>query len=121
MSSFKDLVVWQKANALEQRVDVVVKRIRRHHPRLADQLERAAESVTAAIAEGRGRSTDKEFAHYVSIAIGSASEVENCIQRAYDKQLISQHEHESLTLATIEVRKMLIGLRKKLVGGNQGA
>ena len=121
MSSFKNLLVWQKANALEREIDAIASRIRRRHPRLADQLERAAESITAAIAEGRGRSTDRDFAHYVSIAIGSASELENWVQRAFDKRLISEEEHVRLTLNTIEVRKMLIGLRNRLLGGNERA
>ena len=71
----------------------------------------------AAIAEGRGRSTDKDFAHYLSIAIGSSSELENHIQRIFDLGLISSREDEELTRDTIEVRKMLMGLKKRLLGG----
>lgn len=44
----------------------------------------------------RGRATDKDFAHYVTMAIGSANEA----------------EHGSLTADVIEGRKMLIGLRR---------
>jgi four helix bundle protein len=114
MPSFKDLQVWQKARGLLLRIDVIVKRIQRHHPRLADQLGRSAESVPACIAEGRGRSTDRDFAHYVSMAIGSVCEVENHLQRCLDVGAVSGDEHETLTESAIEVRKMLIGLLKKL-------
>ena len=79
-------------------------------------MARAAESVPACIAEGRGRSTDKDFAHFVSMAIGSVTELEYHLQRACDLALIDAEEHQALTAAAIEVRKMLIGLRKKLRG-----
>src|SRR4051812_12454683 len=94
MRSFRSLVVWQKSRALVLRLDPIVKRIGSRNPRLADQLRRAAESVAEAIAEGCGRATDKDFAHYVSMAGGSASEVENQIQRAFDLRLIAEIEHE---------------------------
>jgi four helix bundle protein len=116
MANFKDLKVWQKANFLSLRVDLVAQRIRRKRPRLADQLERAADSIPAAIAEGRGRATDKDFASFVTVGIASSTELENHLQHAYDLSLISRAEFDSLTDATIEVRKMLIGLRKRLRG-----
>ena len=117
MADFRALLVWQKARTLSLRADAIANRIRRHKPRLADQLERAAESIMSAIAEGRGRSTDKDFAHYVSIAIGSSSELENHIQRAFDLELISSEEHAELTADAVEVRKMLIGLLRRLRSG----
>ena len=70
-----------------------------------------------ALAEGCGRATDKDFAHYVSMASGSASEVENQIQRAFDLLLIVEAEYASLTADIVEIRKMLYGLHKRLRGG----
>ena len=116
MADFRSLLVWKKARALGLRVDAIAQQIRRKRPRLADQIERAAASITDAIAEGRGRSTDKDFAHYISIAIGSSTELENHIQRLFDLRLIESDEYEELTSDTIEVRKMLIGLKKRLDG-----
>lgn len=115
MGNFRSLLVWQKARDLANRIEPIAQRIKRKKPRLADQLERAAESVAACIAEGRGRSTDRDFANYVSMAIGSVTEVEHHLQRAFDFELITAAEHESLTGAAIEVRKMLIGLKRRLV------
>src|SRR3954467_12384461 len=97
MANFRSLLVWQKAHALSLRIDVVARRFGRSKPRLADQIERAGESMPAAIAEGRGRATDKDFAHYVTIGIGSSTELENHLQRAFDLALISSREHEELT------------------------
>ena len=116
MRSFRNLKVWQKSRAVLLRLDPIIKRIEPHNPRLADQLRRAAESVPECLAEGCGRATDKDFAHYVSMAGGSASEVENLIQRAFDLRLISEAEHATLTADVVEIRKMLFGLYRRLKG-----
>jgi four helix bundle protein len=116
MPDFRKLIVWQKAHVLSLRLDAVADRIALKNPDLARQLERAGAAIPAAIAEGRGRATDKDFARYVSIGIGESTEVENHLQRAYDKRLISRAEYVALTRATIEVRKMLVGLRNALNG-----
>src|SRR5687768_10325979 len=93
-------------------------RIRKKSRRLADQLERATESIGDAIAEGRGRATDKDFASFVTVAIGSATEAEHHLERALDGDVLTASEHQSLTADVIEVRKMLIGLRRKLRGAS---
>jgi len=116
MNSFRKLLVWQKAHDLALRADTLSKRIAPKKPTLARQLERAADSVPSNIAEGRGRATDADFAHFVTMAIGSVTEVENHLQRGYDGGLIPRAEYESLTDAAIEVRKMPVGLRKALKG-----
>ena len=116
MRSFRDLLVWQKSRAILLRLDPIVKRIERRKPRLADQLHRSAESIPDLLAEGCGRATDKDFAHYVSMAGGSASEAENQIQRAFDLTFITEPEYASLTADIVEIRKMLYGLHKRLRG-----
>jgi four helix bundle protein len=113
---FRNLIVWQKSRAALLRLDPIITRIEPHNPRLADQLRRAAESIPECIAEGCGRATDRDFAHYVSMASGSASEVENLIQRAFDLRLVSEAEFTSLTADVVEIRKMLYGLHKRLRG-----
>ena len=116
MNSFKKLIVWQKAHTLALRADELSERIAPKKPGLAKQLGRSADSVPATIAEGRGRATDADFAHYVTMAIGSVTEVENHLQRGYDGRVIPVADYESLTESAIEIRKMLVGLRKRLRG-----
>jgi four helix bundle protein len=118
---FKKLLVWQKANRLMQKVDLILPRVRRKRPKLADQLERACESVGACIAEGRGRPTDKDFSHFLSTAIASVNELEHHLLRAYQIDAILEEEMIDLTNDAIEVRKMLIGLRKRLNGDDNGS
>ena len=116
MSNFRQLLVWQKAHDLSLLVDRLAATLKRRKPALAKQIERAADSVAANIAEGRGRATDADFAHFVSIAIGSVTEVEHHLQRAFDGALIPQEQHADLTARCIQIRRMLIGLRRTLRG-----
>jgi four helix bundle protein len=114
MSNFEDLLVYQKWRAFAQRMLPFYPRIRKKSKRLADQLERSIESIGDAIAEGRGRATDKDFAGFVTTAISSSNEGEHQLLRAIDLTILTDQEHESLTNDLIEIRKMLIGLRKTL-------
>ena len=116
MPDFRKLLVWQKAHQLSLGVERLAAGMGRRKQSLARQLERAADSVPANIAEGRGRATDADFAHFVSIAIGSVTEVENHLQRGYDGGVIPEADYTHLTASAIEVRKMLIGLRRTLCG-----
>ena len=114
MADFRKLLVYQKAIRLAGRMPDYYPRVRRRSRRLADQLERAIESIGDLIAEGRGRATDKDFANFVTMAIGSANEAEHHLERARDGRTLTATEHASLTADVIEVRKMLIGLRRRL-------
>lgn len=49
------------------------------------------------------------------MAIKEANELESHLQRVVDSKLCASSEHATLTAATVEVRKMLIGLRKRLL------
>ncbi len=74
---FTELAVWQKAHELT----LGVYRATQTFPRvelygLTVQLRRAASSVTANVAEGRGRMGDGDFARFLKIALGSATELE---------------------------------------------
>ena len=51
---------------------------------------------------------------YITMAIKEANELESHLQRVVDSGLCPQSEHARLTAATVEVRKMLIGFRKRL-------
>jgi four helix bundle protein len=114
MHDFRRLKAWQKANALELRMEAFVTRIGRTHPALADQIERATASIAANIAEGCGRETKADFRRFITISIGSTTELENHLIRAHQRGLITDVELDSLIADSTEVRKILHGLRKSL-------
>ena len=71
VKSYKELVAWQKGMELVRRVYALTKNFPKvEQYRLVDQLTRAAVSVPSNIAEGFGRSTNKNFAHFVAQARG---------------------------------------------------
>ncbi|HEY3747501.1 MAG TPA: four helix bundle protein [Gemmatimonadaceae bacterium] len=116
MSDFKKLQVWQKAHALSLNVDRACKGIRPSmYASLRSQLFRAAMSISTNIAEGTSQRSRKEFARFVGIALSSCSEVEHHLIVARDLQAMPESTFDSLAMQTITVRKMLYGLRKKLV------
>src|SRR6476620_10345587 len=78
------------------------------------QIFRAGLSIPANIAEGRRRESAKDFAKFLSIAAGSSSELESHLIFAREARLIPESEFVSIISQTIEVRKMLYGLMKRL-------
>lgn len=77
MLHYRTTTVWQKTAALL----VEVYRLSRLFPEderfgLTPQIRRAAVSIASNFAEGYGRKADKDFAHFLTIARGSAYEVD---------------------------------------------
>lgn len=115
VKSYKDLEVWQKA------MDLVLKcyQTTKSFPKsevygLASQLQRAAVSIPANIAEGRERKYSKEFVQHLSIAYSSLAELETHIQIAQRLNYISSAEMEKLLGKTSEIGRMLNGLRNSI-------
>ena len=115
MSDFKKLHVWHKAHALALTIDRMSKKIREsQYAALRNQIFRAALSIPANIAEGRRKTSEKEFARFLGIAVSSSSELESHLIFARDAKIISESEFISCVSEAIEVRKMLYALIKRL-------
>ena len=75
--SYKELIVWQKTMEVAKNVYVLVKKLPKEETyALSDQMRRAAVSIPSNIAEGQGRASSREFSRFLSIARGSALEVD---------------------------------------------
>lgn len=74
---------------------------------LADQLRRAAVSIPSNIAEGTSRVSDKEFAHFLHISLGSAFEVETQLLIAQELGYISEENNLELLTAVHLVERQL--------------
>jgi four helix bundle protein len=66
------------------------------------------------VAEGCGRSGDVEFGSDLRRALASASELEYLVLLAHDLSYLDKADHERLSNATVEVKKMISGLLRKL-------
>jgi len=113
--NYRDLVVWQRAMDLVE----MIYRLSRSFPKdeiygLVAQLRKAAVSVPANIAEGRGRHTTKEFLHFLSIASGSLVEMETHVLIAERLNYVEhQAASEAIELAA-EVGRLANGLIRSL-------
>jgi len=116
MQDFQKLLVWRRAHAFALRIDVAVRTFpRTGSASLRAQLSRAADSIAANIVEGCGAASQREFARYLDIAIKSASETQYHALSAGDRRLIPGAECEKLVDEAVQIRRMLYGLRKKVL------
>ena len=73
MGTYRELKVWQRAHRLTLSVYAATRRFAREELYgLTSQIRRAAASIPANIAEGRGRFGNAEFGRFLQIALGSA-------------------------------------------------
>ncbi len=77
---------------------------------LVDQMRRAALSITSNIAEGYGRSTNKELIHFLYIALGSSNELDSQIEVARNLGYIDNDGYNTLDKANSIINKMLRSL-----------
>jgi len=115
INSYRDLQVWQKAT------DLVIEchRLSRLLPKnetfgLSSQIQRAAVSIPANIAEGYGREHLGDYLHHLSAATGSLMELETHLIIANKLEYLKERELEAVLVQTGEVSRMLAGLTKAL-------
>src|SRR5688500_11696940 len=120
MQDHRTLRVWAKSHALA----VEVRRATRRFPRsgygaIQSQITRSAESVLFNIVEGCGCRSSKEFARFIDISIKSTAELECQLELAKDYGILGNREYQSLSLEAVDIRRMLCGLRTKVLGARR--
>ena len=108
---FEKLEVWQQARKLNQRVY----RLARKLPKdelfgMTSQLRRAAVSVSSNMAEGSGRNSDKDFAHFLEQSYGSLMELASLLYLALDERYLSEPEVEAALDRPTPVEPLFQGL-----------
>ena len=115
MQNYKELKVWQKAHAFVLKVYQISKDFPKEEMySLTNQIRRSASSIPANIAEGCGKKTQLEFAHYLNISLGSANETEYFLLLAKDLNYLSEQNYFELNDNINEVKAMLISLINKV-------
>lgn len=117
MQDFNNLIVWRRAHDLA----LEIYRESQQFPLyerfgLTAQIRRAGTSVPSNIAEGCGRASRADFARFIQISIGSASELEYQLLLARDLSYIPHERWSALSEEAVEVRRMLISLYSRLTG-----
>ena len=115
VTSWQDLEVWKLAHIAVLRIYEITKNFPSEERfRLIDQLCRAAASVPANIAEGKGRSSLREYLQFLSIARGSVEEVKYFLLLARDLKYLEQQDYDGIVSDYDRVGKMLNGLMTSL-------
>jgi four helix bundle protein len=110
--SYRSLIVWQKAMQFAKIVYAVVDTFPPAEKyALSDQIRRAVVSIPSNIAEGCGRTTNRDYAHFLSIARGSLYETMTQLELAKSIGYIDTID-EIESVAT-EISRMLTTLIKK--------
>lgn len=115
MRDFKSLLVWQKSHELT----LSVYELTSDFPRseiygLTSQIRRSSSSIPTNIAEGCGRTSQSQMAHFLNISLGSASELRYQIILARDLNYISNKMCKELSVSVDEVMKMLTSLHQQV-------
>lgn len=114
--NFRRLICYQKGRALVGEVYRLVKCFPQDEKfALGDQLRRAAVSVTSNIAEGTGRQSLKDQAHFIELSYGSLMEVMSQLDLALDLNYINKEEHQNMERIIEEQARILSGYRTSLL------
>ena len=114
--NYTELLVWKQGMALVKETYQITRAFPADEKfGLVSQMRRAAVSIPSNIAEGQARHTTGEFVQFVSHAEGSVAELRTqfliAVELDYCTKSEAQHAFELMS----ELRKMLNGLRRKLV------
>lgn len=116
MHNYKELTVWQKSVDLATTVYRATSNFPKHEVYgLTSQIRRCSVSISSNIAEGAGRSSNREFARFLKIANGSAYELETQLIISKNLSYLADKSFEELNQSLIEIQKMLYTLLKKLI------
>lgn len=113
--SFEEIEAWQQARELTKLVYAASGRgtFERDFG-LRDQVRRASVSIMSNIAEGHGRGGNKEFIQFLSVARGSACEVNAQLYVALDQGYLTQEEFERLREQVVRTGSVVSGLIRYL-------
>jgi len=115
MKDFRQLKVWEKSHQLALSVYKATKEFPKEELYgLTSQIRRSSMSIPTNIAEGCGRNNDREFARFLQIAMGSASETEYQLILARDLEFLPTDSYVKLHSEVEEVKRMLASLLKTL-------
>ena len=115
MKCYRDLVVWQHGIDLVVNVYDLSKRFPAEERYvLCSQIQRAAISIPANIAEGHARASGKEFLHFLSISLGSLAELETHLTIAHKLSYLGADEIDAIFDRTDMLGRGLRNLQKSM-------
>ena len=115
MQDFRKLKFWEKAHNLT----LAIYKETQSFPKdelygITNQIRRAAFSMPNNIAEGCGRDSEKELKRFLTISLGSSSEVEYLLLLSKDLKYLNEMMYINLSNQIIEIKKMISGYIRRI-------
>ena len=115
MHNYNNLQIWQQAMDLVEDIYILTASFPTDEKfGLVSQMNRAAVSIPSNIAEGAGRNSDKDFAHFISIAIGSLYELNTQIVLSERLGYINQSQSQELQKKLDNLQRKSVSFKSKL-------
>lgn len=111
--NYREMIVWQKAMNLTEAVYVAIRKLPLAELyALSAQIRRSVVSIPSNIAEGAGRNTDNDLRHFMTVARGSATELETQLMICEMLNYLDSNDVVPLLKMLDEIRRMLSALIK---------
>ena len=115
MNKLEDLKIWKKSIELAKSVYLLVSELPSDEKYgLNSQIKRCSVSIPSNIAEGAGRNSNKEFNYFLSVANGSAYELQTQLILLVELDLITKEKVNPVIDVCIEIQKMNYSFQQKL-------
>lgn len=115
MHNFRKLDIWLKSMDLVVEIYQLTNTFPNHEKfGLSSQMNRSAVSIPSNIAEGSAKSSNKDFARFLEMSIGSSYELETELTIASKLNYIGLDVFALLQNKIVEIQKMIIGFKNKL-------
>ncbi len=112
---FEDIEAWKAARDLAARIyAAATKEPFNRDFGLRDQIQRAAVSVMANIAEGFDSQSNKAFIQFLGYALRSATELQSHLYVALDREYVSQDTFDDLYQGAVTVKSIIHGFMRYL-------
>jgi four helix bundle protein len=118
ITSFRDLVVWQKSLALAVNTHRLAKRLPRdEQPVLGYQMRKSALSMPSNIAEGFSRHSTAFYIQHLWTAHASGAELQTQTEVAKEIGVVTERDAQALIADAQEIGRMVFGLVGSLARG----
>ncbi|HRH64824.1 MAG TPA: four helix bundle protein [Bacteroidia bacterium] len=116
IQSYKDLVIWKKGIELSVKIYDTTRLFPKEEKfGLISQMNRAATSVPANIAEGWSRNSNGSFIQFLNIAKGSLAELDTFLFISQKLKLIDEEKNTQVLLLITELQKRIESLKKTII------
>ena len=115
MSTFRNLLIWQKSMDLVTKIYSSTQQFPKEEVfGLTSQIRRSAISIPSNIAEGYGRDSNKEYLRFLNISISSLFEMQTQIEIAKNINYINETDFNKIYEDSREIERMLTSFIKKI-------